>query len=92
MLEHIATFFVKECSKLHHCHQNSQYPLHFHYNHRHHLSTPPPPAHSNLSNCKVIAHFLFKSFYIRRLQKQVFFLPYKSLYFERYTTMLMVIF
>ena len=39
-----------------------------------------------------VSRFLFKSFHIRRLQKQLFILPYKSLYFERYPTVLMVIF
>ena len=39
-----------------------------------------------------VSRFLFKSFHIRRLQKQLFILPYKSLYFERYPKVLMVIF
>ena len=38
-----------------------------------------------------VSRFLFKSLYIRRLQKQFFFLPYKSVYFERYATVPMVI-
>lgn len=34
----------------------------------------------------VVSPFLFKSFHIRRLQKQIFF-PIPSLYFEGYSTM-----
>ena len=39
-----------------------------------------------------VSRFLLKSFHIRRLHKQLFILPYKSLYFECYATVLMVIF
>ena len=38
--------------------------------------------------CKVSC-FSLKSFHFRRLQKRLFFFPYKSLYFECYATMSM---
>ena len=46
----------------------------------------------NQTGKKKVNRFLFKSFHIRRLQKQLFILPYKSLYFDCYATVLMVIF
>ena len=39
-----------------------------------------------------LADFCLNPFNICRLQKQLFFLPYKCLYFEHYTTVPMVIF
>ena len=51
-----------------------------------------PHRKEETHNLSKISRFLFKSFYIRRLQKQLFFLPYKSSYFERYATVPMVIF
>ena len=48
------------------------------------LSVPKPHKKEETLNLSKVSWFLFNSFYICRLQKQLFFLPYKSLYFERY--------
>ena len=54
------------------------------------LSVPKPHKKEETLNLSKVSRFLFNSFYIRRLQKQLFFLPYKSLYFERYATVPML--
>ena len=54
------------------------------------LSVPKPYKKEETLNLSKVSWFLFNSFYIRRLQKQLFFLPYKSLYFERYATVPML--
>ena len=51
-----------------------------------HKSARKPKRKEETHNLSKVSRFLFNSFYIRRVQKQLFFLPYKSLYFERYAT------
>ena len=51
-----------------------------------------PHRKEETHNLTEVHQFLVKSFHIRRLQKQLLFLPYSSLYFECYSTVPMVIF
>ena len=46
-------------------------------------SARKPHRKEETHNLSKVSRFLFKSFYICRLQKQLFFLRYNSLYFER---------